>query len=455
MLKLKKTFRFSFWYLTSFVKKNFKLFIISLFSGLIFITSLNSIAPAIQTTFFNQKRVIGIVGQYRLDQLPHKIKSKISNGLVYVNEKGKISPVLINSWEELNQGKEFRLHLKKDLYWNNGQPFTAKDINYRFKDVQTKVIDNYTIIFYLKQKLAIFPNYLSQPIIKPPLNGVAGIYKATTIKFDKEGYLKKIYLSPNKKSLPFIIYRFYRFKKDLINGYKLGEIREFETRDAQITAQFKSWPNTKIKKVIDYSRLMTLFFNLNNQLLKEKDVRQAINFAIPKTKFTNRGLLPLGPIPPLSWAYNPNLKRPTYDQEKAAQIFKKYSSASQPAKLRLSVYYDYAPEAEIIKQSLEKIGIRIQTKYITHFDSNNFDLFLAYWKVPADPDQYYFWHSTQKQGNITHYRNVKVDKLLEDGRNSLNMKERKKNYYKFQEVINEDYPTDFLFYPYLFTIQRK
>jgi len=455
MLKLKKALRFSFWYLISFSKKNFKLFAISLFSGLIIIIALTSVAPIIRTTFFNQKKIIGLVGQYQANQLPDQIKSKISNGLVYVDEKGKIIPILINSWEELNQGKEFRLHLKKDLYWNDGQPFTAYDLNYQFKDVRVKIIDSYTITFYLKQKLAIFPNYLSQSIIKPPLNGVAGIYKATSVKFDREGYLKKIYLTPNKKNLPLIIYHFYRSEKDLINGYKLGEIRELTTRDDQIANKFASWPNTKIDKATDYHRLMTLFFNLDNKLLKEKDVRQAINLAIPKDQFANKGEPSLGPVSPLSWAYNPNLKRTAYDREKATQILKKYFSASQPATLRLDTYYDYAPEAETIKQNLQKIAIKVKIKYVTHFDRNNFDLFLSYWKLPTDPDQYYFWHSTQKQGNITHYKNVKVDKLLEDGRNSLDMKERKRNYYKFQAVLNEDYPTDFLFYPYLFTIKRR
>lgn len=455
MLKLKKTSRFFFWYLLSFTKKNFKIFAISLFSGLILIISLTSITPIIKTIFFNQKRIIGLVGEYQINQLPDNIKSEISNGLIYVNEKGEIIPVLINSWEELNQGKEFRLHIKKGLYWNNGQPFTAYDVNYQFKDVQIKVIDNYTIVFYLKQKLAVFPNYLSQPIIKAPLNGVAGIYKTTTIRFDKEGYLKDIYLTPNKKNLPFIIYRFYRSQDDLITAYKLGEIREFKTRNNKIATKFKDWPNTKINKIIDYHQLMTLFFNLNNKLLKEKNVRQAINLAIAKKQFANQGSPSFGPIPPISWAYNPNLKRTIYDQEKAAQILSKYSSASQPARLKLSTYYAYTDEAEKIKQALKKIGLQIQIQYISHFDQNKFDLFLAYWKVPTDPDQYYFWHSTQERGNITHYKNIKVDKLLEDGRNSLNIEKRKKNYYKFQEVLNDDFPTDFLFYPYLFTIERK
>ena len=34
---------------------------------------------------------------------------------------------------------------------------------------------------------------------------------------------------------------------------------------------------------------------------------------------------------------------------------------------------------------------------ITYDRPDNFDLLLVFWKMPQDPDQYYFWHSTQTQ----------------------------------------------------------
>jgi peptide/nickel transport system substrate-binding protein len=80
---------------------------------------------------------------------------------------------------------------------------------------------------------------------------------------------------------------------------------------------------------------------------------------------------------------------------------------------------------------------------------------LAFWKIPLDPDQYFFWHSTQKDTNITNYKNVKIDKLLEDGRSSIFPSDRKKYYIEFQKIIAEDIPAIFLYYPYTYTIERK
>ncbi len=80
---------------------------------------------------------------------------------------------------------------------------------------------------------------------------------------------------------------------------------------------------------------------------------------------------------------------------------------------------------------------------------------IAYWKVPSDPDQYYFWHSTQKQGNIGNYQNMKIDKILEDGRDTISIEMRKKIYDNYQKIIMDDPPGIFLYYPYIYIITRK
>jgi peptide/nickel transport system substrate-binding protein len=82
-------------------------------------------------------------------------------------------------------------------------------------------------------------------------------------------------------------------------------------------------------------------------------------------------------------------------------------------------------------------------------------MLLTVWSPPPDPDQYYFWHSTQEVGNITHYKNVRIDKLLEDGRKTLNINERKKIYKDFQRIIMDDHPALFIYYPYSYTIEKK
>jgi len=95
----------------------------------------------------------------------------------------------------------------------------------------------------------------------------------------------------------------------------------------------------------------------------------------------------------------------------------------------------------------------VDLRYLSYIPTD-YQLFLTIWEPPIDPDQYVFWHQTQQQGNFRKLKNVKIDKLLEDGRNELSRTKRKQVYDKFQEVMVEEVPAVFLIYPDRFLIER-
>lgn len=395
-----------------------------------------------------------MVGTIEPEEVPDSILSKVSSGLVFINEKGETIPVLASKWEASKDGKTYKFFIKKNLYWNNGEPFTAKGISYKFKDVETTVINDYEIDFKLKKPLPIFPTYLASPIIKYPFTGVAGLYKIDKSKI-QYGNVKELYLSPNQNNLPILVYKFYDNETKMVDAYKLGEITQMVVSKKSLADSFFGWKNTQIEKSVDYSRLLTLFFSMNSEIFRQKDFRKAITNAISREKFKDEGVLASGPIPPISWAYNPNLKTIAYDPELAEKVIKKSYESTSSAELQINTYYDYLYVAEEVKKSLEQVGLKVKVNTLTYNQPASFDMLLAYWKVPLDPDQYYFWHSTQKQGNITNYNYAKVDKLLEDGRNSTSVTDRKKIYGDFQRTLLDDSPAHFMFYPYIYTVKRK
>ena len=103
-----------------------------------------------------------MIGEYDYNNLPEEIINKISNGLLFINEKGEYISAIASSWEVTNEGKEYRFHIRDGLIWSNGKKFTAEDINYNFMDIKTKVIDEKTIYFILKSPLPIFPTFLKR-----------------------------------------------------------------------------------------------------------------------------------------------------------------------------------------------------------------------------------------------------------------------------------------------------
>jgi len=449
----KKTFRYYYWVLIEFFKKNAKLIIISFFASFIGIIGFLSVSPFLRIAL-TRDQVIGMVGSYDFNNIPEEILTKISNGLVIVTDKGKIIPVIANSWEVRNNGQEYRFHIKDNLLWSDGKKFTAKDINYQFKDVKTKAVDDNTIDFYLNKPLAIFPTYLTKPLIKYPVIGVAGYYKTGKIKIN-HGYIQEISLLPNTKNLTTIVYRFYNNESQMVNAYKKGEITKMTLNKKSIVDTFSNWKNTKITKSVDYTKLLTIFINSKNEKLNNKDVKDALAMAVDYTKLSENGEIALGSIPPQSWAYNKDLKIISYNQETAKQIIGKEYEATTSPKLNFVTYYDYYDIADTIINQFESIGLKTDLNIASYAQPSSFDLFLTYLKVPTDPDQYYFWHSTQEQSNIANYNNVKIDKLLEDGRATINLEEREKIYFDFQKVMQDDPPGIFLYFPYVYTIERK
>jgi Bacterial extracellular solute-binding proteins, family 5 Middle. len=212
-----------------------------------------------------------MVGEYNYDNLPNEILEKISSGLLYIDFRGQLIPLLVNSWEVGDNGKKYRFYLKNGILWNDGKSFSALDINYQFKNIKVKIIDERTIDFYLDQPSAIFPLLLAKPIFRHPLIGVAGLYRVGTIK-TKYGKINEIQLIPNKKDIPILIYKFYESETKLITAYKLGEVNRIKIYKKNIAEKFKKWKNTTVEKLVDYSQLVVLLINHKNELLKEKEI---------------------------------------------------------------------------------------------------------------------------------------------------------------------------------------
>ncbi len=217
-------------------------------------------------------------------------------------------------------------------------------------------------------------------------------------------------------------------------------------------------------------------FNLKHPFFKDKRVRQAIAYAIDKREIIDVVLFGLGnpatgPYVPNTWPYNPNVKKYDYDVEKAKQLLKEAGwedtdgdgildkdgrpfrftiLTNMGNKLRMNT-------ATIIQWRLAHIGIKVEIKalewstFINEFiDKRRFEAVLLGWSIGLDPDQYDIWHSSktrEKEFNFVSYKNPEVDELLEKGRRTFDIGERKKAYFRIQEILSEDLPYIFLYVP--------
>lgn len=385
-------------------------------------------------------------GLYTTNTLPREISTKISYGLTSMSENNKpINSPLVKAIENDNNNKEYTFTLNPDISWHNGKKFTSYDINYEIYGATMTPLSNYKFKISLDTEFAPLLSNLSQPLFKKNLIGL-GEYKVKNITY-KEGYIKTLLLKSIDRNKPSIKYSFYSNEKDVIDAFKLASVDQI--RINSLPTEFNTWKNIEIKKNIETNDKYIAIF-LNTQKIADKQIRQALAYATPKAKEKNERCL--GPISPLSWAYNPVVKEYNFSRSRAKDLFNKESLPE----INLAVNNRNLLElAEKIKDSWTKVlGIKVSISIENQIDFQNFDAILAYSAMTNDPDQYAFWHSTQSNTNVTKLNNSRIDKILEEGRSITDPIERKKIYQDFQKYLLEESPAIFLSYPTTYTINR-
>jgi len=428
-----------------FLKKN----ILFILLGVVLGSSSIKTYPLISKFIQNQKeerQIIGLSGLFTLDNLPDEIENLVSFGLTtFATNNRPENSILLKDWKAENDNRDFIFTLNTDLKWHDGQKLKPSDVNYQIKGAYFKPISKDQIKISLNSAYSPILSLLSKPIIKKGTIGL-GDYKINKVTFQKD-YIKTINLVNVNDSAIKKTYVFYDQEDKLIEAYKLAEIDIIENISS--TQDLSTWPKTKItpKSQIDQSYIVIL---INTQKFDQKEVRQALAYATPKTP--NKEERALGPISPLSWAYNDSVKPYELSPQKAKNLLE---DVQIPQEINLTVNNrKLLSQADQIKESWQQIlGIKVNVSIENQINQDNYDCILAYASIPKDPDQYEFWHSTQPT-NITKINSPKIDKLLEEGRQTFDIQNRKDIYIEFQKILLEESPAIFLSYPTTFTIER-
>jgi peptide/nickel transport system substrate-binding protein len=453
MIFLKRR-RLIVWLLKAYLRKWRRTILISFGLGLLVFFLLkfvvNYFVPLMP---FTQEETVGIVGAYSVDNLPSVILSKISQGLVVAGSDDLPKPDLAKSWEIQNNGKSYVFHLKDNVVFSDGTKLTSDSVQYNFADVQVERPNSKTIIFNLKSIYSPFLLTVARPVFKNGFVGV-GDYKVSALNLNGS-FVQSISLVANKGHNQEITYQFYPTEEALKTAFALGDVNEIIgvrslDFDGKSLADFK---RDSISKNINYSQLVTVFYNTADKDLSDKRLREALGYAMPDTFVS--GQRNDGPFPPNSWVSEEGLTTYSQDFEHAKLLLGESVSSTGSSTLTLEVKAlpEYAKLAEQIKTEWAKIGIKTNVKIVDSFPTS-FQVFLGEFNVSKDPDQYSLWHSTQPN-NITHYVNLRIDKLLEDGRQTVDVSARQKIYSDFQKYLLDDPPATFLYFPYEYTITRR
>ncbi len=444
------------------------------------------------------------------DSSSSTIAGQVYNGLVRYDKDLHFEGDLAQSWEISPDGMEIIFHLRHDVKWHDGAPFTAADVMFtyqllidpntptayseRYKQVEhAEVLDPYTFrVQYAKPlasaliswAVAIHPKHLleGKDITKSPLSRSpigTGPYR-----FVEWLPGEKIVLERNEnyfEGAPYIKRIVYRVIPDLTTMYlelQSGGLDQMSLTPLQYSRQtdtpaFKKRFNRYRYPAFAYTYLG---YNLHRSMFQDKRVRQALSYAINKNELVDGVLMGLGqvssgPYKPGTWPHNPNVKHYDYNPDKSAQLLtaagwlmntKTGVREKDGGKMEFTIVTNQGNDqriksAEIIQRRFQQVGVKVKIRVIEwaaflkeFIRPGNFDATLMGWTTPIDPDGYNVWHSS-KTGpgdlNFIGYKNDRVDQLLELGRRTIDQQQRKVIYDEFQQILAEDQPYTFLFVP--------
>ncbi len=474
---------------------------------------------------YGDKLVTGSIGDasnlipiLATDSASHEIAGLVYNGLLKYDKNLNLVGDLAKSFEVSKDNLKIIFHLRKNIKWQDGYPFTADDVVFTYNlimDPKTptayrsdyeyvksvKKIDNYTVEVTYKRPFApalsswtvsILPEHLLKG--KNILNSPLRTHPIGTgpFKFKNWEIGQKIELSANdtyfdgRPYLDGYIYRVIPDSATMFLELKAGKVDLMGLTPIQYKRQTETKFFKENYRKFCYPTFVYTYlgFNLKNPLFKDKRVRQAIAYAINKDEIINVVLLGLGlkatgPYRPDMWYYNPDVKKYPYNPEKAKELLAEAGWKDTDGdgildkngkKFEFTIMTNQgnlnrAKTAQIIQKRLGEIGISVKIRiiewasFINEFiDKKRFEAVILGWSTGIDPDQYDIWHSSKtgpKELNFISFKNKEVDKLLEKGRLTFDKEKRKKIYWKFQEILAEEQPYVFLYVPYSLVILHK
>ncbi|MGC2061585.1 MAG: peptide-binding protein [Thermodesulfovibrionales bacterium] len=445
------------------------------------------------------------------DNASHSVAGMIFNGLVKYHTDLSVIGDLAESWDVSRDGLVITFHLRKGVRWADGAEFTADDVMFGFNTIRdektptaykedflqvkkAETPDKYTFrVTYEKPFAPALTSWTNLVVLPKHLLGGKDITKTDfarnpvglgPYKLDKWTAGQDLVLASNRdyfEGRPYIDRYVYRIIPDSATTFmelQAGGIDMMGLTPIQYTKQtdtdfFRKNFQKFRYPVFSYTHMA---FNLKHPLFKDKKVRQAIAYAIDKSEIVDVVLFGLGspatgPYVPNTWPYNPDVKKYEFNPEKAKELLKEagwtdsdgdgvLDRDGRPFSFTILTNMGNSLRkntATIIQWRLAKIGIRVEIKalewstFVNEFiDKRRFEAVLLGWSIGLDPDQYDIWHSSktkEKEFNFISYNNPEVDELLEQGRRTFDISERKKAYFRIQEILADELPYIFLYVP--------
>lgn len=425
-------------------------------------------------------------------------------------------PDLAESWELSDDKLTWTFHLQKNVKWHDGKPFTAKDVKFTYELVMKSGLgmyadflkgitaveapDDFTVVIKTSEPKAnmlqittpILPEHIWKDVANRSLETFNNDHPIGTGPYKFVEWKKGSYftLEANKDyfkgapNMDGIVFTLYANRDTMAQSLKLGEI---DVALGLYPSHAKGLTGDKNIAVYGFQENGFTELAINcwtdassggNPALRDKRVRQAIEWAIDKQKIIEMamdgsGIAGTTLIPPATpfWHYEPAPQELRgFNPEKAKELLSeagymdvdndgiRETGAGKELKLNLLVRSDNTMEVkagQMIKRYLKDVGVDTVLETVDDgaltdriFNGAKFDMFIWGWGGDVDPTTMLRILSKEQIGGLNdcYYENPEYDKLIYRQAMTIDPDERQKIVWNAQKIIYEDAPYIILFY---------
>jgi peptide/nickel transport system substrate-binding protein len=419
-----------------------------------------------------------------------QVFGNIFSTLVQIQDNGKFTGVLAKSWTSPNP-TTYVFNLRDDVYFHNGEKFTADDVKYTLARVQNPKMGSFAkplfdpvasvdvtsptqVVFHLKHPFGPFLINLGQHLqivnqkaieSTDPARHPIGTGAFTFVEWVQGDHLtiakNTKYFIPNRPYLDSVVFAFRPADESRILALKSGDLNWADGVPLQDIKSLKSNPEFTYVTSSAIGIPDELRFQCTKPPFNNKALRQAVAWAIDRNAIRNvayfgtgeLGVEEFGSASP--WytggaGVNPYAKAPNVKKAKALLAKAGLASGVKVECITISTFPTYVKTALVVQQNLNAIGIDMkitqlgQSDWLARYSKGNFQMLTGSYTGITDPDV--FWSFETAPGNWNHYSNPQVNSLVQKARNATNLATRKALYKQVRTLVAEDVPVAFTHY---------
>ncbi len=419
--------------------------------------------------------------------------NQIFEGLIkYRSGTAEIEPLLAESWDISEDGRVYTFHLRKNVYWQDGndifpegksRPVKADDFVYSWNRITTSEISamkdffsntakvekwegkgSYTFEVTLKQPNPFFLYVLPFPcfsVIPKEIDQEYGVenfsaHAVGTGPFEVKSWRDHLQLKYNEdywEGEPYLSEIEYRTVKseDVLEEFEKGSL-DWCAVPAELWQEFSSYDLVQVPKL----EILYLGMNCQKSPFSDQKVRQAINHALDcgvilDELYQGRAEKAVSILPPGLVCHRQREDLYERDPEKAQNLLDEAGYTGNPRlqiELKSSESYIQQQINDLYKEQLSEIGVELEITYLDlgslfhAVDTGDTQLFTLGWYVDWPyPDQFLLlFHSSRwgPGGNGCFYANEDVDSLIEKAGEEQDIASACSLYQKAEDIILED-----------------